>query len=143
MVDEPGPVYRASKVSRGAAWLVLGCAAAIAVTALLRAGGASTKAVAVSGVFVLAAWAALRLEVRATADALIVCGGRTTRRFPWSDVRGFEVDPRTGRDIFVLLKGNARHRLPIVDVATRRIPAEDVRGELERYWKAHRRSPPR
>jgi len=28
--------------------------------------------------------------------------------------------------------------LPIVEVATRRVPAEDVRSELERYWKAHR-----
>jgi hypothetical protein len=53
-------------------------------------------------------------------------------------VRGFEIDKRTGREISVLLKGNARHRLPIVDVATRRVPAERVRDDLERYWKAHR-----
>ena len=44
-----------------------------------------------------------------------------------------------GRDISVLLKGNARQRLPIVEVATRKVPAETVRDELERYWKAHRR----
>ncbi len=49
------------------------------------------------------------------------------------------VDKRTGRDVAVLLKGNARHRLPIVEVATRRLPAEGVRDDLERYWKAHRR----
>lgn len=48
------------------------------------------------------------------------------------------IDERTGREIFVLLKGNARHRLPIVDVATRRIPAESACAELERYWQAHR-----
>jgi hypothetical protein len=84
------------------------------------------------------AWAALRLEVRATPDALVVCSGRATRRFPWADVRGFEIDRRTGREVAVLLKGNARQRLPIVEVATRRVPAETVRDELERYWKAHR-----
>jgi hypothetical protein len=134
--DEPGPVYRASKLSRGAAWLVLGCAAALAVARLTSE--VPTSAVVIVAVFGLLAWAALRLEVRATPAALVVCGGRTTRRFPWADVRGFEID-RTGREISVLLKGNARHRLPIVEVATRRVPAEDVRAELERYWKAHRR----
>ena len=140
MGEAPGPVYQASKVSRGAAWLVLGCAAGVSVYGLITQGGASVKAIAVSGFFGLMAWAALRLEVRATPDALVVCGGgRTVRRFPWADVRGFEVDQRTGRDVSVLLKGNARHRLPIVEVATRRVPAETARNELEQYWKSHRR----
>jgi len=137
VADEPGPLYRASKVSRGAAWVVLACTAGLAVARLT--GEVPTSIVLIVAVFGLFAWAALRLEVRATPDALVVCGGRTTRRFPWADVRGFEVDRRTGREIAVLLKGNARHRLPIVDVATRRIQAEDVRSDLERYWKAHRR----
>jgi hypothetical protein len=138
VADEPGPVYRASKLSRGAAWLVLACAAGLSIYGLITAGAASTKAIAVTGLFGLMAWAALRLEVRATPDALLSCAGRKVRRFPWADVRGFEIDRRTGRDISVLLKGNAKHRLPIVEVATRRVPAETVRGELERYWKAHR-----
>ena len=137
MADEPGPVYRASKLSRGAAWVVLTCTAALAVARIT--GEVPTSIVVIVAVFGLFAWAALRLEVRATPDALVVCGGRTTRRFPWADVRGFEVDRRTGREIAVLLKGNARHRLPIVDVATRRAQAEDVRADLERYWKTHRR----
>jgi hypothetical protein len=137
--EEPGPLYRASKLSRGAAWVVLACAAGVSVAGIITSGGASTKAVVVSGLFGLVAWAGLRLEVRATPDALVACAGRRTRRFPWSDVRGFEIDKRTGREISVLLKGNARHRLPIVDVATRRVPAERVRDDLERYWKAHRR----
>jgi hypothetical protein len=80
-------------------------------------------------------------EVRATPDALVVCGGRTTRRYPWGDIRGFEIDQRTGREVTVMLKGNVRHRLPIVEVATRRVPAETVRQELERYWRTHRRYP--
>jgi hypothetical protein len=92
----------------------------------------------VVAVFGLFAWAALRVEVRAAPEYLAVCAGRKQYRFPWADVRGFEVDRRTGREISVLLQGNARHRLPIVDVATRRLPAEEVRVELERYWKAHR-----
>jgi len=139
VVEEPGPVYRASKFSRGAAWVVLACAAGVSVAAIANGGGASTSAVVISGLFGLIAWALLRLEVRATADALVVCGGRRTRRFPWADVRGFEVNKRTGREIAVLLKGNSYHRLPIVEVATRKVPAEVVRADLERYWKAHRR----
>ena len=139
MGEEPGPLYQASKLSRGAAWLVIGCAAGVAVYGLIAHGGASTKAIAVSGLFGLMAWAALRLEVRATPDALVVCGGRAARRFPWADIRGFEIDQRTGREIVVLLKGNARRRLPIVEVATRRIAAETVRDELEQYWRSHRR----
>ena len=138
MGEEPGPVYRASKLSRGAAWVVLACAFGVAIFGILHSAGAATKAIAVSGVFGLLAWAALRLEVRATPDSLFACAGRRVYRFPWSDVRGFEVDPRTEREIYVLVKGNIRHRLPIVDVATRRIPAEVARGELERYWRAHR-----
>jgi hypothetical protein len=101
--EEPGPLYQASKLSRGAAWLVLGCAAGVSVYGLITQGGASVKAIAVIGLFGLMAWAALRLEVRATPDALVVCGGRTVRRFPWSDIRGFEIDERTGREISVLL----------------------------------------
>ncbi|HEV7535896.1 MAG TPA: hypothetical protein VGP90_09695 [Acidimicrobiia bacterium] len=138
MGEEPGPVYRASKVSRGAAWLVLACAAAVSVSAIMASTSATTGAVVTSGLFALLAWALLRLEVRATPDALVSCGGRRIRRFPWADVRGFEVE-RSGREIAVLLKGDARHRLPIVEVAMRRVPAEVVRSDLERYWKAHRR----
>jgi hypothetical protein len=136
--EDPAPIYRASKVSRGAAWIVLACAAGVSIFGILNSAGAATKAIAVSGVFGLLAWAALRLEVRATPDALVSCAGRRTYRFPWPDVRGFEVD-QSGRDVIVVLKGNLRHRLPIVEVATRRVPAETVRDELERYWKAHRR----
>ena len=136
MGEEPGPLYRASKVSRGAAWFVLACTAAVAVAALTSEMPAAP--LGVLAVFALFGWAALRLEVRATPDALVVCSGRKIRRFPWSEIRGFEVDRRTEREIFLLLGENTRRRLPIVDVATRRIPAEDARADLERYWKAHR-----
>ena len=139
MADGPALVYRASKVSRGAAWVVLACAAAVSIGAITNAGGTPTSAILLSGVFALAGWALLRLEVRATPEVLVVCGGRRTRRFPWADVRGFEINPRSDREIFVLVKGNARHLLPIASVASRRVPAAEVRDDLERYWKAHRR----
>ena len=139
MADGPALVYRASKLSRGAAWVVLACAAGISVAAITNAGGTPTSAVLMSGLFVLAAWALLRLEVRATPQALVVCGGRRTRHFVWADVRGFEINPRTDREIWVLVKGNRRHLLPIAEVATRKVPAAHVRDDLERYWKAHRR----
>jgi hypothetical protein len=136
MGEEPGPLYRASKLSRGAAWFVMGCTAAVAIAALTSE--MSGAPLGVLAIFALFGWAALRLEVRATPDALVVCSGRKIQRYPWSEIRGFEVDRRTEREVFLLLEGNARRRLPIVDVATRRIPAEDARADLERYWKAHR-----
>ena len=139
MVEEPGPVYRASKFSRGAAWVVLACAAGVAVGGLVNRGGVPNTALVMAGIFAVFAWALLRLEVRATADALVVCGGRRIRRFPWADIRGFEINQRTGREIAVLLKGNTIHRLPITDVAMRKVPPEQVLADLERYWKAHRR----
>ena len=38
----------------------------------------------------------------------------------------------------MLLPGNARLRLPIVEVASRRTPPDVVHDDLVRYWKAHR-----
>lgn len=139
MADEPGPVYRASKFSRGAAWVVLACTAGMAIDAIIKPGQVPGAVLATVSIFALAAWALLRLEVRATADVLVVCGGRRMRRFPWGEIRGFEVNKKTGHEVAVLLKGNNYHRLPIVDVATRKLPAEQARAELERYWRAHRR----
>jgi len=138
MEEDPGPTYRASQLTRGAAWVVLASTSAIALWAIITAGAASTKAIVVSGVFALLATAALRLEVRARPDHLIVCWGARLQRIPWSDVRGFEVDKQTGRDVYVLLGANRRQRLPLVDVATRRMAATDAREALLRYWRAHR-----
>ena len=139
MADGPALVYRASKFSRAAAWLVLACAAGVSVGAIANVGGTPTSAILLSGVFALAGWALLRLEVRATPEGLVICGGRRIRRFPWADVRGFELSRKTDREIFVVVKGNVRHLLPIAEVAGRKVPAERVRDDLERYWKAHRR----
>jgi hypothetical protein len=139
VAEDRGPVYRASRFSRGAAWVVLACTAGTAIDAIVNPGQVPAAILVIFSLFGLLAWALLRLEVRATADALVVCGGRRMRRFPWGDVRGFEVNRRTGNEVAVLLKADAHHRLPIVDVATRKLPAEQARAELERYWRAHRR----
>src|SRR5207248_1413336 len=61
VAGEPGPVYRASKLSRGAAWLVLACAAGVAVGGLVNRGGVPNTALVMAGIFALFSWALLRL----------------------------------------------------------------------------------
>jgi hypothetical protein len=134
-----GPAYRASKVSRGAAWFVLASAAIISIWALVTSPGSqATPAVAATGVFSLMAIAALRLEVRAKPEYLLVCWGAKVQRIPWTEVRGFSIDERTEREIYVLLADNQRRLLPVVEVATRRTPASQVRDALQAYWRRHR-----
>ena len=53
--EEPGPVYQASKVSRAAAWLVLGCAAGVSVAGIMGSGSDATPAVLLCGLFGLMA----------------------------------------------------------------------------------------
>jgi hypothetical protein len=139
VADDGGPVYRASKVSRGAAWFVLGAAAGIAIWALFYGGPEARPALVAMGVFSLLAAAVLRLEVRARPEHLIVCWGARAQRIPWSDVRGFSIDERTGREVYVLLSDGRRQLLPVVEVATRRTPAQSVRDGLQGYWRQHRR----
>jgi len=131
-------MYRASQLTRGAAWVVLASTSAMALWAIVTGKTTPTKAILVSGVFALLATAALRLEVRARPDHLVVCWGARVRRIPWSDVRGFEVDNRTGRDVFVVLGSNRRQRLPLVDVATHKMSAVEPCEALKQYWRAHR-----
>jgi hypothetical protein len=110
----------------------------MALWAIVTGKTTPTKAILVSGVFALLATAALRLEVRARPDHLVVCWGARAQRIPWSDVRGFEVDNRTGRDVFVVLGSNRRQRLPLVDVATRKMSAAEPCEALKQYWRTHR-----
>ena len=138
MEEGAGPVYRASQLTRGAAWVVLASTSALALWAIITVGAASTKAILVSGVFALMATAALRLEVRAKPDHLVICWGARLQRIPWSEVRGFEIDKQTGRDVYVLLGADRRQRLPLVDVATRKMSATEACEALKRYWGARR-----
>jgi hypothetical protein len=142
-VDEhAGPVYRASRANRAAAWVVLAVTVAMAVRVNLSGEGPSVKTLALGAVLLLVAFlaaAALRFQVRADPDHLVVCWGGPVRRIPWSQVKGFGIDQRTGRDVFVVLADKRKKRLPLVDVSTHRITATEVRDALQRYWKTHRR----
>jgi hypothetical protein len=138
MAEDPPPSYRASKVSRGAAWFVLAAASAIALWAMFYGGPEARPALVAMGVFSLLAAAALRLEVRARPDHLVVCWGARAQRIPWSDVKGFSIDERTEREVYVLLSNGRRQLLPVVEVATRRTPARTVRDTLQAYWRRQR-----
>ena len=143
MVSEPtGPVYRASGPNRAAAWIVLIGSLAVAVGVNARGGGATAATGAVGAVGVIVAFLAassLRFQVRAKPDHLVVCSGGLVRRIPWSEVKGFGVDERRGRVIYVVLSGGRKRMLPVPDVRTGRITANEVRDDLQRYWKARRR----
>ena len=143
MVSEPtGPVYRASGPNRAAAWIVLIGSLAVAVGVNARGGGATAATGAVGAVGVIVAFLAassLRFQVRAKPEHLVVCSGGPIRRIPWSEVKGFGVDERRGRVIYVVLSGGRKRMLPVPDVRTGRITANEVRDDLQRYWKARRR----
>lgn len=142
MTERTGPVYRASGPNRVAAWIVLVASLAVAVGANARGGGATAATAVVGAVCVVVAFLAassLRFQVQAKPDYLVVCSGGPTRRIPWSEVKGFGVDERRGRVIYVLLSGGRKRLLPVPDVRSGRISAKQVRDELQRYWKARRR----
>ena len=143
MVSEPtGPVYRASGPNRAAAWIVLIGSLAVAFGVNARGGGATAATGAVGAVGVIVAFLAassLRFQVRAKPEHLVVCSGGPIRRIPWSEVKGFGVDERRGRVIYVVLSGGRKRMLPVPDVRTGRITANEVRDDLQRYWKARRR----
>ena len=142
MVSEAtGPVYRASGPNRAAAWVVL--AGSLVVAVGVNAGGGASAATGVVGALCLIvaflAVSSLRFQVRAKPDHLVVCTGGPVRRIPWSEVKGFGVDERRGRVIYVVLSGGQKRMLPVPDVRAGRITANEVRDDLQRYWKTHRR----
>ncbi len=138
MAEEVGPVYRAS--NRPAAWvlLILSVGAALAINAN---GRPSVGRGVVGGVCVLIAFLALssiRFKVQAMPRHLVVCSGGPTRKIPWAEVQGFGVDEKRGRNVYVVVPPDRKMLLPIPDVRTGKIAPNDVRSELERYWKTHR-----
>jgi hypothetical protein len=142
-VSQPiGPVYRSSGPNRAAAWVVLVGSLVIAVVVNAAAGGATVATGAVAAVCVVVAFLAassLRFQVRAQPEHLVVCSGGPIRRIPWSQVKGFGVDERRGRVLYVVLRDGRKRMLPVPEVRTGRITAKEVRDELQRYWKARRR----
>jgi len=142
-VSEPtGPVYRASGPNRAAAWAVLlgSLAVAVGVNAGERRASAAGGAIgAVCLIVAFLATSSLRYQVRAKPDHLVVCSGGRVRRIPWAEVKGFGVDERRGRILYVVLSGGQKRMLPVPEVRTGRITANEVRDDLQRYWKTHRR----
>jgi hypothetical protein len=142
VVSEPiGPVYRASGPNRAAAWVLLIGSLAVAV-GVNAGGGASAGTGVVGAVCLIVAFLAsssLRFQVRAKPDHLVVCSGGPVRRIPWSQVKGFGVDERRGRVIYVVLSGGQKKMLPVPDVRAGRITAKEVRDDLDRYRRTRRR----
>jgi Bacterial PH domain len=119
--------------------VVLAASLGAAGWAILSGLAASVVVVAVCGVVAFLAQSSLRFQVRATPDYLVVCSGGPVRRIPWSEVKGFGIDERRGRVLYVVLSGQRKKMLPIPEVRTGRITPAEVRDALQRYWKTHRR----
>jgi hypothetical protein len=113
-----------------------------ATGALLWAMGRhGPKAVVLSGLFAVIAFlaiGALRFQVRAEPDYLVVCWGGRLRRIPWSQIKGFGVGERAGAHVYIVL-AEGQKRLPLADVSNGQLSAAEVRDTLQRYWKTHRR----
>lgn len=141
MADQPGPVFRSVGPSRAAAWVVLLVSLAAAVGINSSAGPSVGTGIvgAVCLVVAFLALSSLRFQVRAEPTRLVVCSGGPTRKIPWSDVHGFGVDEKRGRNVYVVVPGDRKMLLPIPDVRTGKVQPGEVRDELQRYWKAHRR----
>lgn len=139
MDDKPGPVYRSAGGSRKAAWVVLLVALAAALG--INSGGGSLAKFGLGAVCLIIAFLALsslRFQVRAEPTQLVVCSGGPTRKIPWKDVEGFGVDEQRGRNVYVVV-ADRKLLLPIPDVRTGKLTPGEVRDELQRYWKTHRR----
>jgi hypothetical protein len=142
MSELTGPVYRASGPNRAAAWVVFVGSLAVAVGVNAGGGGASAATGVVGAVCLIVAYLAassLRFQVRAKPDHLVVCSGGPVRRIPWSEVKGFGVDERRGRVIYVVLSGGQKRMLPVPEVRAGRITAKEVRDDLDRYRRTRRR----
>lgn len=136
--EESGPVFRAS--NRTAAWILffvaLGAAAAINANGRPSVGKGIVGAICLFVAFL--ALSSVRFKVQAEPRHLVVCSGGPTRKIPWSDVQGFGVDEKRGRNVYVVVPPERRMLLPIPDVRTGKITPAEVQEQLQRYWKTHR-----
>ena len=136
--EESGPVFRAS--NRSAAWILffvaLGGAAAINANGRPSVGKGIVGALCLLVAFL--ALSSVRFKVRAEPRHLVVCSGGPTRKIPWSDVEGFGVDEKRGRNVYVEVPPDRKLLLPIPEVRTGKITADEAREQLQRYWKTHR-----
>jgi hypothetical protein len=136
--EESGPVFRAS--NRTAAWILffvaLGAAAAINANGRPSVGKGIVGALCLFVAFL--ALSSVRFKVQAEPRHLVVCSGGPTRKIPWSEVQGFGVDEKRGRNVYVVVPPERRMLLPIPDVRTGKITPAEVQEQLQRYWKTHR-----
>jgi hypothetical protein len=135
--EETGPVYQATKANRVVASVVLAAAAA-AVVWVIASGGSPIKVLALSGgaaIIGFLALAALRFQVRADPDYLVVCGGGRLRRIPWAQIKSFGVGGPKGNDVFIVLADKRKQRLPLVQVTSGQTSPTEARDALQRYWR--------
>ena len=140
MADEAGPSYRSAGSSRLAAWVVLLVSLGVAVS--INGGGVAPGSGIIGAVLLVVAFLAqssLRFRVLAKPEHLVVCSGGPVRKIPWSEIKGFGVDEKRGRILYVVLPDDRKMMLPVPEVRAGRMRAQDVRDDLARYWKAHRR----
>jgi hypothetical protein len=138
VAEDSGPLYRAS--NRIPAWILLfvSLGAAVAINANGRPSVGTGLIGALCLLVAFLALSSLRFKVKAEPERLVVCSGGPTRKIPWADVKGFGIDERRGRNVYVVVPGDRKMLLPIPDVRTGKITAVEVRDDLQRYWKAHR-----
>ena len=133
-----GPVYRTS--NRLPAWILLFVALGAGVA--INANGRPSVGTGLLGALCLLvaflALSSIRFKVRAEPSYLVVCSGGPTRKFRWSDIKGFGVDEQRGRNVYVVVPGDKKMLLPIPDVRTGKITPAQVQDDLSRYWKSHR-----
>jgi len=140
VADQAGPTYRSTGPSRLAAWVTFLVSLGVAVS--INGGGVAPGRGFIGAVLLVVAFLALsslRFRVVARPEHLVVCSGGPVRKIPWSQVKGFGVDDKRGRILYVVLPEDRKMMLPVPEVRTGKIEAKDVRDELTRYWKAHRR----
>ena len=140
MADEAGPTYRSTGPSRIAAWITF--LASIGVAVSINGGGVAPVSGLVGAVLLVVAFLALsslRFQVRAKPEHLVVCSGGPVRKIPWSEIKGFGVDEKRGRILVVEMRDDRKMMLPVPEVRAGKMRAQDVRDDLARYWKAHRR----
>jgi hypothetical protein len=145
MGEDTGPVYRVTAANRVVASIVL-VAAAGAIVWAIGSGGSPITVVALSGgagVIGFLAFAALRFQVRAEPDHLVVCGGGRLRRIPWSQIKSFGIGGPKGNDVFIVLADKRKQRLPIVQVTNGQTSPTEARDALQRYWRTQLSRRPR
>ena len=136
--EERGPVFRASNRTAARILFLVSLGAAVAINANGRPSVGKGILGALCLLVAFLALSSVRFKVQANPRHLVVCSGGPTRKIAWSDVQGFGIDEKRGRNVYVVVPPDRKMLLPIPDVRTGKITANEVRDQLQSYWKAHR-----